>query len=124
MSITTEIIELLTIKPLSARQIQEQLDNTYEMESIHCVLNTLKKRDALVVVGKRTEISSNNNRRPSSVYSFVAPIEPLKLREPTRSRYRADLSRAIKLKDRYKELLLKKNYLFMLYAKELGLKYE
>lgn len=124
MTITTEIIDILTLKPLSARQIQEQLDNAYEMKSIHYVLNALKKRKALIVVGKRTEVSSNNNKRPSSVYSFVAPIKPLKLREPARSRYRADLSRVIKHKDRYKELLLKKNYLFMLYANELGLNYE
>lgn len=124
MSITTEIIDILTSKPLSARQLQEQLDNTYEMESIHCVLNTLKKRKALIVVGKRTEISSNNNRRPSSVYQFVAPIKPLKLKESSRSRYRADLSKALKNKDRYKEMLLKKNYLFMMYSKELGLNYE
>lgn len=124
MSITTEIIELLTIKQLSARQIQEQLDNAYEMDSIHCVLNTLKKRDALVVVGKRTEISSNNNKRPSSVYQFVAPIKPMNLKETKRSRYRADLSKTLKNKDRYKEMLLKKNYIFMMYAKELGLKYE
>lgn len=124
MSITTEIIDILTIKPLSARQLQEELDNTYEMESIHCVLNTLKKRKALIVVGKRTEISSNNNKRPSSVYQFVAPIKPLKLKESSRSRYRADLSKALKNKDRYKEMLLKKNYLFMMYSKELGLNYE
>lgn len=124
MSITTEIIDILTIKPLSARQLQEELDNTYEMESIHCVLNTLKKRKALMVVGKRTEISSNNNKRPSSVYQFVAPIKPLKLKESSRSRYKADLSKALKNKDRYKEMLLKKNYLFMMYSKELGLNYE
>ena len=124
MSNTTEIIDILTSKYLSARQLYDELNQAYEMESIHCVLNTLKKRNALVVVGKRTEISVNNNKRPSSVYQFVAPIKPLKLKESSRSRYRADLSKALKNKDRYKEMLLRKNYLFMMYSKELGLQYE
>lgn len=124
MSITARIIDLLSTKHMTARQLYAALDSSYGMESIHCVLNTLKKRDCLTVVGKLTEISATNRKRPSSIYSYKPPIKEIRVYEPKRSRYRADLSRAIKHKDRYKELLLKKNYLFMLYAKELGLKYE
>lgn len=124
MSITANIIELLSSKHMTARQLHQALDCKYEMESIHCVLNTLKKRDCLIVVGKLTELSATNRKRPSSIYSYKPPIKEVRVYEPKRSRYRADLSKAIKHKDRYKELLLKKNYLFMMYAKELGLKYD
>jgi hypothetical protein len=124
MTITKQIIEILSNRNMTARQLQAELGYENKRESVHYVINALKKRKALEVVGKAYEVNKCNHAMCVSIYSYVAPIKPLKLKETKRSRYRADLSRAINNKERFKEMLLKKNYLFMLYAKELGLKYE
>lgn len=124
MTITKQVIELLSSRNMTARQLQKELGYEDKRDSVHCVLNTLKKRKALIVVGKSYEVNKCNNTMQVSIYRYQEPIKPMKLKEHKRSRYRADLSRAIKNKERFKEILMKKNYLFMLYAKELGLKYE
>lgn len=124
MTITKQVIELLSNRNMTARQLQAELGYEDKRDSVHCVLNTLKKRKALAVVGKAYEVNKCNHTMCVSIYSYVEPIKPMKLKETKRSRYRADLSKAINNKERFKEILMKKNYLFMLYAKELGLKYE
>lgn len=124
MTITKQIIELLSNHNMTARQLQKELGYEDKRDSVHCVLNTLKKRKSLIVVGKSYEVNKCNHTMEVSIYRYQEPIKPMKLRETNRSRYRADLSKCIKNRERFKEILMKKNYLFMLYAKELGLKYE
>jgi hypothetical protein len=121
MTITKQVIELLSNHNMTARQLQKELGYEDKRDYVHCVLNTLKKRNALVVVGKSYEVNKCNHTMEVSIYRYQEPVKPMKLKEHKRSRYRADLSRAINNKERFKEMLLKKNYLFMLYAKELNL---
>jgi hypothetical protein len=119
---TQQVITLLTTNSMTARELRDAIGGQHTKESVHCILNTLKKRDALEVVGKRNEIDECNRRRPNSVYKLRPMSEPLKTRDNRKSRAKADLTKARNI-EHYKELLMRKNYLFMLYSKELGLKY-
>ena len=108
---------------MTARELRDAIGGQHTKESVHCILNTLKKRDALEVVGKRNEIDECNRRRPNSVYKLKPMSEPLKIQDNRKSRAKADLTKARNI-EHYKELLMRKNYLFMMYSKELGLKYD
>lgn len=120
---TQQIVNLLTTNKMTARELRDAIGGQHTKESVHCILNTLKKRDALLIVGKRTEIDECNRRRPNSIYMLKPMSEPLKTRDTIKSRAKCDLNKARNI-DHYKELLMRRNYMFMLYAKELGLKYE
>lgn len=122
-TITQQVVNLLTNQAMTARELRDALGGQHTKESVHCILNTLKKREALDIVGKRTEIDGCNRRRPNSIYKLKPMSEPLKTRDPRKARTRADLTK-FKNDDSWRIKLLRKNYLFMLYAKELGLKYD
>ena len=122
-TITQQVVNLLTNQAMTARELRDALGGQHTKESVHCILNTLKKREALDIVGKRTEIDGCNRRRPNSIYKLKPMSEPLKTRDPRKSRSRADLTK-FSNNEAWRIKLLRKNYLFMLYANELGLKYE
>lgn len=121
MTITIKLMELLKTKPMTATQLAEALGLSDNAHSVHNVINTLKRRNGLIVVGRRTELTSSNKRRPCSIYALSDTAEKLKLRDPKKSRYKADLSKAIKNHDRYRMALMRHNPQFMLYARELNL---
>lgn len=118
-----QIVTLLTTRCMTARELRDAMGGQHTREAVHCILNTLKKRDALEVVGKRTEIDEYNRRRPNSVYKLKPMSEPLKTRENRKARAKSDLTKARNI-EHYKELLMRKNYLFLMYSKEMGLKYD
>ena len=124
MTLTIKVINLLKTKPMTSVQLAEALCLKDNAHSVHNVINTLKKRKALLIVGKRTEYTSQGKKRPSSIYKLSETAETLKLRDPKKSRYKADLSKAIKNHDRYRMTLMRQNNLFMLYSKELNLSKE
>jgi len=119
---TQQVVTLLTDNAMTARELRDALGGQDKKWVVHCILNTLKKRDALEIVGKRNEIDECNRRRPNSVYKLKPMSEPLKTRDTIRSRAKTDLIKARNV-EHYKELLMRKNYLFLMYSKELGLKY-
>jgi hypothetical protein len=108
---------------MTARELRDAMGGQHTKEAVHCILNTLKKRDALEVIGKRTEVDECNRRRPNSIYKLKPMSEPLKTRDYTKSKAKADLNKARNI-EHFKELLMNKNYLFIMYSKELGLKYD
>jgi hypothetical protein len=120
---TQQIVTLLTNNAMTARQLRDALGGQDKKWVVHCILNTLKKRDALELVGKRNEIDEYNRRRPNSIYKLKTMSEPLKTRENRKSRAKTDLTK-FKNDDNWRANLLRKNYLFMMYSKELGLKYD
>lgn len=124
MTITIKLMELLKTKPMTATQLAEALGLSDNAHSVHNVINTLKRRNGLIVVGRRTELTSSNKRRPCSIYALSDTAEKLKLRDPKKSRYKADLSRAIKNHNRYRQALMRHNPQFMMYARELKLSKE
>ena len=117
-------MELLKTKPMTATQLAEALGLSDNAHSVHNVINTLKRRNGLIVVGRRTELTSSNKRRPCSIYALSDTAEKLKLRDPKKSRYKADLSKTIKNHDRYRQALMRHNPQFMMYARELKLSKE
>lgn len=119
-TMTKQVIQLLTDKPMTAIELRTALGGESFKGAIHCILNTLKKRDALIVVGKRVDEGA---RRANLVYRVNTEVNPLKNTDHNKSRHRADLLKA-KNVTQYKEMLLRKNYMFMLYAKELKLEYK
>lgn len=121
MTITIKLMELLKTKPMTATQLADALGLSDNAHSVHNVINTLKRRNGLIVVGRRTELTSSNKRRPCSIYALSPNADKLKIRNPKQSRYKADLSRAIKNHDRYRQALMRHNPQFMLYSKELKL---
>lgn len=124
MTITIKLMELLKTKPMTATQLAEALGLSDNAHSVHNVINTLKRRNGLIVVGRRTELTSSNKRRPCSIYALSDTAEKLKLRDPKKSRYKADLSKTIKNHDRYRQALMRHNPQFMMYARELKLSKE
>lgn len=120
---TQQIVTLLTDNAMTARELGRAIGGTNSKGVIHSIITTLKKRDALLVVGKRTEVDECNRRRPNSIYKLKPMSEPLKTRDSLTARAKSDLNKARNI-EHYKELLMRKNYLFMMYSKELGLKYE
>ena len=121
MTLTIKVINLLKTKPMTAVQLAEALCLMDNAHSVHNVINTLKRRNALLIVGKKTEYTSQGKKRPSSIYKLSETAETLKLRDIKSTRYKADLSKAIKNKERYKLMLMRNNDLFMMYSKELNL---
>jgi hypothetical protein len=120
---TQQVVTLLTDNAMTARELRDALGGQNKKWVVHCILNTLKKRDALEVVGKRSETDEYNRRRPNSIYKLKPMSEPIKTRENRKSRAKTDLTKARNI-DHFKELLMRKNYLFMMYSKEMGLKYD
>jgi hypothetical protein len=117
---TKRITEALKTKPMTAKQLIQCL-NVAKADQVHNALGNLKVRQAIKSVGKAIEIQSNNYQRMVDIYALDETSKPLKFKEPIKKRYyKVDLSKA-KTPQRYKELLMKKNNLFMLYAKELKL---
>ena len=120
MTMTKRITEALKTKPMTAKQLIQCL-NVSKADQVHNALGNLKIRQAIKSVGKAIEIQSNNYQRMVDIYALDETSKPLKFKEPIKKRYyKVDLSKA-KTPQRYKELLMKKNNLFMLYAKELKL---
>ena len=120
-TITQQIIEILQKERMTVNQLMTRL-GMEDNKPVHVVINTLKRRGLIDTVGKSTEITSHNERRPCSIYKLREDVE---IKTKSRggangSRYRADLSKA-KNPDRFRQLLMKRNNLFMLYAKELKL---
>jgi hypothetical protein len=120
---TQQIVTLLTTNSMTARELRDAIGGQHTKDSIHCILNTLKRRDALEIVGKRNETDECNRRRPNSIYKLKPMSEPLKTRDYTKSKAKADLTKARNI-EHFKELLMRKNYLFMMYSREMGLKYD
>ena len=120
MTMTKRITEALKTKPMTANQLGKYL-GVSKPDQVHNALGNLKTRNAIKSVGKAVEIQSNNYQRMVDIYALDETSKPLKFKEPIKKRYyKVDLSKA-KTPQRYKELLMKKNNLFMLYAKELKL---
>ena len=120
MTMTKRITEALKTKPMTAKQLIQCL-NVSKADQVHNALGNLKVRQAIKSVGKAIEIQVNNHQRMVDIYALDETSKPLKFKEPIKKRYyKVDLSKA-KTPQRYKELLMKKNNLFMLYAKELKL---
>jgi hypothetical protein len=123
MTKVQQIVTLLTTRCMTARELRDAMGGQHTKEAVHCILNTLKKRNALEVVGKRSETDECNRRRPNSVYKLKPMSEPLKTRENRKSRAKTDLTK-FSNSDHWRANLLRKNYLFMMYSKEMGLKYD
>lgn len=121
MTITHKIVSLLETNAYTVGQLYEALNQEHTKPSIHCVMNTLKRRNAVLIVGRKTELSSDGRKFPSCIYKLKKLDKPLTIRNPKQSRYKADLSRAIKNHDRYRMALMRHNPQFMMYAKELKL---
>ena len=120
MTMTKRITDALKTKPMTAKQLIQCL-NVSKADQVHNALGNLKIRQAIKSVGKAIEIQSNNYQRMVDIYALDETSKPLKFKEPIKKRYhKVDLSKA-KTPERYKQLLMKKNNLFMLYAKELKL---
>lgn len=120
-TMTQTVLNLLKTSPMTAKQLASRVGITGNLDPIHNALTNLKNRKAILAVGKAVEPQINNQARMVDIYSFNPDCGKLKFKEPTKKRYyKVDLSKA-KTPQRYKELLLRKNNLFMLYAKELKL---
>ena len=120
MTMTKRITEALKTKPMTAKQLGQYL-GVSKLDQVHNAISCLKARNALKSAGKAIELQVNNHQRMVDIYTLDESGKPLKFKEPLKKRYhRVDLSKA-KTPQRYKELLMKKNNLFMLYAKELKL---
>ena len=122
-TITKEVIALLKQRNMTGRQLVNELGVEDEHNLVHCVLTHLKKRKAVVAVGKAVEKTITGKSRLVSLYGFVEPLKPYKPREQGKGKkryYRVDLDKASN-KDRYLTMLMKRNPQFLLYAKELGI---
>lgn len=120
-TMTKRLTDALKTKPMTAKQLGAYLGITGKLDPIHNAINCLKARNAIKSAGKAIEMQVNNHQRMVDIYTLDESGKPLKFKEPLKKRYyRVDLSKA-KTPERYKELLMKKNNLFMLYAKELKL---
>lgn len=120
-TITKEVIALLKDKHMTARDIILELGLEDCPDSLHGVITVLKKRKAVICVGKAVERTVTGKTRLVSLYRYQDPPKPYKPRTKGKKRYyRVDLDKAA-TKDRYLTLLMKKNPQFLLYAKELGI---
>lgn len=120
-TITQEIVEILQKERMTVNQLMVRL-KLEDNKPVHVVINTLKRRDLIDTVGKVKELTRNNEYRPCAIYKLKEDVV-VKTKErggANGSRYRADLSK-VKNQDRFRQLLMKRNNLFMLYAKELKL---
>ena len=123
-TITKEVIALLKDRNMTGRQLVLELGVEDEPNLVHCVLTHLKKRKAVIAVGKAVEKTITGKSRLVSLYGFVEPLKPYTPRKQGKGKkryYRVDLDKASN-KDRYLSLLLKKNPQFLLYTNELGIK--
>lgn len=120
-TMTNRVADALKTKPMTAKQLGSYLGINGNLNQIHNAINCLKARNAIKSAGKAIELQVNNNQRLVEIYTFDESGKPLKFKEPLKKRYyKVDLNKA-KTPQRYKEMLMKKNNLFMLYAKELKL---
>ena len=122
-TITKEVIALLKQRNMTGRQLVNELGVEDEPNLVHCVLTHLKKRQAVICVGKTIEHTITGKSRLVSLYAYQDPIKPYKPRAQGKGKkryYRVDLNKASN-KDRYLTMLLKKNPQFLLYSKELGI---
>ena len=122
-TITKEVIALLKQRNMTGRQLVIELGVEDEPNLVHCVLTHLKKRKAVIAVGKAVEKTITGKSRLVSLYGFVEPLKPYKPRAQGKGKkryYRVDLDKASN-KDRYLTMLMKRNPQFLLYAKELGI---
>jgi hypothetical protein len=117
-----EVIALLKNKPMTGKQLIVELGVEDEPNLVHCVLTALKKRKAVICVGKAVEVTITGRSRLVSLYHYIEPEKPYKPRKQGKKKryYRVDLDKA-PTKDRYLTLLLKKNPQFLLYSNELGI---
>ena len=122
-TITKEVIALLKHRNMTGRQLVIELGVEDEPNLVHCVLTHLKKRKAVVCVGKSVEVTVTGKSRLVSLYSYQEPPKPYTPRKQGKKKryYRVDLDK-VSNKDRYLSLLLKKNPQFLLYTNELGIK--
>ena len=122
-SVTMEVIALLKHRNMTGKDIIIELGVEDEPNLVHCVLTHLKKRKAVIAVGKTVEKTITGKSRLVSLYGFVEPLKPYKPRKQGKGKkryYRVDLDKASN-KDRYLTMLMKRNPQFLLYAKELGI---
>jgi len=121
-SVTMEVIALLKHRNMTGKDIIIELGVEDEPNLVHCVLTALKKRKAVICVGKSIEKTVTGKSRFVSLYSYQEPPKPYTPRNQGKKKryYRVDLDKASN-KDRYLSLLLKKNPQFLLYANELGI---
>jgi hypothetical protein len=122
-TITKEVIALLKHRNMTGRQLVLELGVEDEPNLVHCVLTHLKKRKAVIAVGRTVEYTSTGKSRLVSLYAYSEPSKPYKPRAQGKGKkryYRVDLDKASN-KDRYLTMLMKRNPQFLLYAKELGI---
>ena len=122
-TITKEVIAILKQRNMTGRQLVIELGVEDEPNLVHCVLTHLKKRKAVISVGKAVEKTITGKSRLVSLYGFVEPLKPYKPRKQGKGKkryYRVDLDKASN-KDRYLTMLMKRNPQFLLYANELGI---
>jgi hypothetical protein len=122
-TITKEVISLLKERHMTGKQLVLELGVEDCPNLVHCVLTHLKKRQAVICIGKTVEHTVTGKSRLVSLYSYIEPSKPYKPREQGKGKkryYRVDLNKASN-KDRYLTMLLKKNPQFLLYSKELGI---
>ena len=125
MSLTTEAIELLKKESMTASEIVRALDMQEEPNTVHCVLTALKKRKLITAIGKTKETNKYGQTRSVSLYSYVEQSEPVKFKEgrAKKRKYRINLTKT-KNMNTLRAMIVKSNPQFMLYQKELRLKYE
>lgn len=122
-TITKEVIAMLKERHMTGKQLVLELGVEDSPNLVHCVLTHLKKRKAVIAVGKAVEYTVTGKSRLVSLYAYQDPIKPYKPRSQGKGKkryYRVDLDKASN-KDRYLTLLMKRNPQFLLYAKELGI---
>lgn len=122
-SVTQEVISILKHRNMTGKELIIELGVEDEPNLVHCVLTYLKKKKAVIEVGKSIEKTVTGKSRLVSLYSYQEPPQPYKPRKQGKKKryYRVDLDKASN-KDRYLTLLLKKNPQFLLYTNELGIK--
>lgn len=122
-TITKEVIALLKERHMTGKQLVLELGVEDSPNLVHCVLTALKKRKAVIAVGKAVERTVHGKSRLVSLYAYSEPPKAYKPRAAGKSKrryYRVDLNKATN-KDRYLTMLLKKNPQFLMYSKELGI---
>jgi len=122
-TITKEVIAILKERHMTGKQLVIELGVEEEPNLVHCVLTHLKKRKAVICVGKAVEVTVTGKSRLVSLYSYQEPLKPYKPRAQGKGKkryYRVDLNTANN-KDRCLTMLLKKNPQFLLYTNELGI---
>jgi len=122
MKNTELVYNVLLCKPQTNQEIWQALDGVLTQIEVNSAVHNLKRKKLIQVIGKVTEQAKNTTSR-RNIYIYEAIPMPEATKRAKRQRLRkVDLTKK-KPMAVFKQLIIDTNPQFLLYSKELGVRY-